>query len=147
FHPVSPMLQFLVFGNERYVGKLEATLYNPNHLILPSGFRVRCFSYWREYLAIGCIKGTSVTDTEQGRVYLWDGIGPPYNFSIDVPEGGVNALFGTQGKRYITAGYLGHILMYTGGDEAYPLKQLPRVEDTESTVIYPQGFAMWQRLL
>jgi hypothetical protein len=147
WHPIAKMLQFLVIGNERYIGKYEATLYEPNYITLPSGWRIRTFGYWREYLVIGCMKGTNIYDFDNGRVYFWDGIATTYNFYIDIPEGGVNAVFGTRGNLFVWAGYQGDMLIYSGGDKADKIKRLPKVESTKYLEIYPGAVTMWKSIL
>lgn len=147
FHPVAKMLQFLVFGNERYVGTYEATLYDPNTITLPAGYKVRCFGYYKEYLAIGTTKGTSITSQDSGRIYFWDGIATTYNFYIDVPEGGINALLGSKGKLFVWAGYQGDILVYQGGDSAEQIKRIPLIEPDKYVEVYPGAVSMWKMLI
>lgn len=147
WHPVAPMLQFLVFGNERYVGTYEATLYNPNTITLPAGYKVRCFGYYKEYLAIGTTKGASLTEQDAGRIYFWDGIASTYNFYIDVPEGGINALLGSKGKLWVWAGYQGDLLVYQGGDSADQIKRIPKVTPDKYTETYPAAVSMWRMLV
>lgn len=147
FHPVAQMLNFLVVGNERYVAKYDATLWFPNHITLPAGFHVRCFAYWREYLAIGTWKGSSINNTEIGRIYFWDGISLTFNFFIDVPEGGINALFGSKGNLFVLAGYQGDLLDYSGGDNATKIKRLPKITADKYVEVYPGAITMWKTLL
>lgn len=147
WHPMMRFLNFWVVGNERYVGKYEATLYEPNKIVLQAGLRVRCFALWREYLAIGTQKGTNIQDFDSGRIYFWDGIAPTFNFFIDVPEGGINAMLGTKGKLYIWAGYKNQLLIYEGGDSASKVKDMPFMEATKFSEIYPQAVIMWQSLV
>lgn len=147
WHPIAKMLQFLVIGNERYIAKYEATLYYPNYITLPAGWRVRCFAYWREYLAIGCMKGTNIYDFDSGRVYFWDGISTTYNFYIDVPEGGVNALLGSRGKLFVWPGYQGDMLIYQGGETADKMKRLPYSSADKYIEIYPGAVTMWKSIL
>lgn len=147
WHPIAKMLQFLVVGNERYIAKYEATLYYPNHITLPSGWRIRCFGYWREYLAIGCMKGSNIYDFDNGRVYFWDGTSNTYNFYIDVPEGGVNALFGSRGNLFVWAGYQGDMLIYAGGDKADKIKRIPGWEKDKYIEVYPGAVTMWKSIL
>jgi hypothetical protein len=144
WHPIETFLNFLVIGNERYVAKYEATLYEPNKIVLGAGWRVRCFGFWQEYLCIGCMKGANIYDNDQGRVYFWDGYSPTFNFYIDVPEGGVNALLGTRGELYIWAGWHSDMLLYEGGSSAKKIKEIPLMNEAEYTDIFPQAVAMWQ---
>jgi len=147
WHPVAPFLQFLVFGNERYIGTYEATLYEPNAITLPAGYRVRCFGYYKEYLAIGTTKGSSLTEQDAGRIYFWDGIATTYNFYVDVPEGGINALLGSKGKLFVWAGYQGDILVYQGGDSAEQIKRIPKITTDKYTETYPGAVSMWRMLV
>ena len=144
WHPIARFLNFIVFGNERYLAKYEATLYEPNKLVFGAGWRARCFGYWQEYLAIGCMKGSNIYDYDQGRIYFWDGYSPTFNFYIDVPEGGINALLGTRGQLYIWAGWHADLLVYEGGSSAKKLKEVPLLNPSEYAEVYPQAIAMWQ---
>lgn len=147
WHPMSRLLQFWIVGNGRYIGKYEATLYDPNFIVLGGNWRVRCLADWREFKAIGVMQGSNIYDLDRGRVYFWDGIAPTFNFYIDVPEGGINAMLGSRGRLYIWAGYKNQLLVYEGGDSAQKLKDMPNMENTKYSEIYPQGVTMWQSLL
>lgn len=147
FHPIAEFLQFLVIGNERYVSTIEATLYDPHTLTLPAGWKVRSFAYWNEYLAIGCWKGETVSQYDNGRIYFWDGTAPTYNFYIDVPEGSINAMIGSRGKLYFIAGYRAKLLVYEGGAQARKIKNLINTENTTTVDIYPGAMTMWRALL
>jgi len=147
FHPIAKMLQFLVFGNERYVAKYEATLYDPNYITLPAGWRIRCFGYYNEYLVIGCMKGDNIYDFDNGRLYFWDGVSTTYNFYLDVPEGGINAILGSKGKLFVWAGYQGDMLIYQGSASASKIKRLPKSTDNNYIEVYPQAVTMWKSYL
>ena len=147
WHPLYRFLNFWVVGNERYIGKYEATLYEPNLITLQAGLRVRCFALWNEYLAIGTQKGSNIYDFDSGRIYFWDGYSPTFNFFIDVPEGGINAMLGSRGNLYIWAGYKNQLLQYQGGASAQKLKDLPKMETNKYSEIYPGAVTMWQSLL
>lgn len=152
YHPMTQFLNFVVIGNERYVAKLEAgSLYNPHQLVLPAGYRVRSFAKWNEYLAIGVWKGDSITDTDQGKVFLWDGSNDTAGTStpntiVDVLEGGVNALQGAAGILSIVAGYEGKLLMY-GGGETQKMTQIPLLSSDEYMEIAPGAMTMWRSIL
>ena len=147
WHPMQRFLNFWVAGNERYLAKYEAPLYEPNKIIMQAGYRVRCLADWREYKAIGVQKGNNIYDFDYGRIYFWDGIAPTFNFFIDVPEGGINAMLGSRGKLYIWAGYKNQLLVYEGGDSAQKLKDMPLIETNKYSEIYPGAVTMWQSLL
>ena len=147
FHPMMNFLQFLVVGNERYVGTIEATIYDPHTITLPAGWRVRCFGLWNEYLAIGCWRGSTVSQFDQGRIFFWDGVSRTYNFFIDVPEGAINAMIGSRGKLFFVAGYRAKLLVYEGGSQARKIKNLINSDSTTTIDIYPGAMTMWRALI
>lgn len=155
YHPITQHLNFMVIGNERYLAKLEAGAglsgsgagYEPHQLTLPSGYRIRCFSKWRDYLVIGTWRGTEITDYDQGYLFFWDGISDTYNHSFAVPEGGVNAMFGTQDVLFLVAGYTGEILIYTGSGSAQKFNRIPKIEKDEYVEIAPGSMAVWRTLV
>ena len=145
YHPMEQFLDFLVVGNERYVAKFEAgDSFEPHQLTFSSGWRVRCLGFWREFIAIGCWKGTNITDFDQGRIFFWDGVSDTFNHSIPVPEGGVNAMFGTQDVLFIVAGYSGEILIYTGGGAAQKYNKIPKLAKDEYLEVAPGSINMWR---
>lgn len=148
YHPIKQFTNFLVIGNERYVAKLEAgSVYNPHRLTLPSGYRVRCFAFWRDYIAIGTWQGDDVSDVDSAKILFWDGTSDTYVEPLDVPQGAINAMFGKQGKLLISAGYRGQFLEYTGGEEASPVFRIPLAERSDNIEIAPGGMCMWQGII
>jgi hypothetical protein len=147
FHPVANMLNFVAFGNERYIGTLRGTTYDPNEIALPAGWRVRCFAYWNEYLAIGVWRGNSVEQFDQGRIFFWDGISLTYNFYIDVPEGAINAMMGSKGRLFFISGSRARLMVYEGASTARKLKNLLNVDSDVVVDVYPGAMSMWRQLL
>jgi hypothetical protein len=147
WHPMARFLNFWVIGNERYVGKYEATLYDPNLIALEAGWRVRCFAKWGEYLVIGAMKGDTVKDFDQGRLFFWDGYSPTYNYPVDVPGGAVNSMTTLNGDLFIVVGSEGTLYKYTGGVTLQRIKVLPKIEVGSFVDVYPQGMTVWSSLL
>lgn len=148
-HPISQMLNQMVIGNERYVATFNGlpSSYNPNTLVLPAAWRVRCFALWNEYLAIGCMRGQAITDFDQGRIYFWDGSALTFNFFIDVPEGGVNALLSKGASLYAWAGYTGYLFQYQTGLEGDKIKRVPYILEADTCEIFPGAVTTWRNLL
>jgi len=145
YHPMERHLDFWVMGNGRYLAKFQAgDIYEPHKLTFPSEYNVRCLASWREFKAIGCWKGNSITDFDDGRIFFWDGIYGTYNHSIKVPEGGVNAMYGTQDVLFIVAGYTGELLVYNGGGAAQKFHKLPKVTRDKYIEIAPGAMNMWR---
>lgn len=147
-HAATQMLNFIAICNERYLAKLQAgPIYEPMKLTLPAGYRSRCLGKWNEYLAIGVYKGANVYDYDQGYIFFWDGTSTTYNFYIPVPEGAVNAMYGSGGTLYFIAGYQGDVLAYTGGDRAKKLFRLPKMTMDKYVEVLPAAMNMWESLL
>lgn len=144
YHPAIRFLNFIVIGNERYLAKYEAPLYEPNKIVLSAGWNVRCMALWREYIAVGVTRGNNLK--KPGRIYFWDGYSPTFNTFIEVPQGGVNAMLSSEGKLFIWAGSKQQQLVYIGGDSAQKVKDLPNILG-DSSEVYPQGVCMWNSLI
>ena len=147
WHPMAQFLNYWVIGNGRYIGKYEAPLYEPNKITLEAGWKIRCFAKWDDYLAIGVTRSDVIDDTDQGRIYFWDGIASTFNYPVDVPEGGINAMLGSGGRLYVWAGYKNQLLVYEGGRVVRKMRDMPNIEAGSYSEIYPQGVCMWRSLL
>ena len=147
YHPIAQMLNLLAIGNGRYVATYDGATYDPHKLTLPSTWKVRCLAFWREFIAIGLWRGDNVESYDQGKIIFWDGISEYYNHFIDVPQGAINAMFGSQGTLSIIAGYKGDLLEYTGGDRPKKVKRLANLSDDKQIEIMPGAMTMWQTLL
>lgn len=148
YHPVEQFLNFLVVGNGRYLAKYAADgVYEPHRLTFPAGWRVRCFGFWRGYIAIGLWRGTNIYDTDQGAIALWDGKSDTYDEFIYIPEGAINALLGSRGVLHVWAGYHGDMLEYRGGDYAVKKENVPKMSKETYIEIMPKAVTMWDGLL
>jgi len=153
FHPIVPFLQYEVIGNERYLATWDGAFYNPNLIAFPPQWKVRCFGFWREYLAIGMWRGGLITGFDRGRIYFWDGQAPTFNFFIDIAEGQVNALCGIDSDLYMYAGYRGLLMDYqgnyasTGSAQSQKVKRMPQLSGNDYTEVYPGALTMWRGLL
>ena len=159
YHPMARWLNFLVIGNERYLATWNGAFYQPNLIAFPAGTHVRCFGVWGAYLAIGTWQETNsgtpnIYDWAKGTIYFWDGISLTFNFSIDVPEGQVNAIYGMDADLYYIAGYKADLMYYhgsfanqSGSFNGTKVKRVPYLERSSYIETYPQAMAMWQGLL
>jgi hypothetical protein len=147
YHPSIDMLNFMSFGNERYLATYDAASYDPHRLVLPAGWRIRCLEKYRGFLAIGCWRGSDVGSFDEGMIFFWDGYSPTYNDNVPVPEGAVNAMKAERGKLHVFAGYQGDIVDYVGGDSSKKFRRLPKTSIDTSLEILPKAVTMWQGLL
>ncbi|HEX9059154.1 MAG TPA: LamG-like jellyroll fold domain-containing protein [Clostridia bacterium] len=158
-HPIMRWLNFLVIGNERYLATWDGGTLQPNLIAFPPGTHVRCLGTWGAYLVAGCwqeaITGTAnVYDFPKGILYFWDGISLTFNFSIDVPEGQVNAVFGMDADLYYIAGWKADLMYYhgtfvnqSGAFNGTKVKRIPYLERSSYIETYPSAMTMWQGLL
>ena len=157
FHPIVPFLNFEVIGNERYLATWNGVFYEPNLITLPPQTSVRCFAFWRNYLAIGTWRrkttgATNIYDWDRGRIYFWDGISLSFNFWIDVPEGQINAMVGDNNLLYIFAGFRGDFIVYDGANTSNGMlsskvKKIPLLSRGDYTEVYPGAINMWRSLI
>lgn len=159
FHPIARMLNFIVFGNERYLSTWDGAFYQPNLIAFPPGTHVRCFGSWGAYLAVGTWQEPttgipSIFNFPTGKIYFWDGISLTFNFYIDVPEGQVNAIFGMDADLYYIAGYKADLMYYhgsfanqSGSFNGTKVKRIPYLERSSYIDTFPQAICMYQGLL
>lgn len=148
YHPMKHFLNMIVIGNERYVATLEGgDIYNPHRLTLPAGYRVRCVGRWTDYAVFGLWRGTSITDYDEGKLVFWDGVSDTYNMIIDVPEGGINSMWGTGDTLYFYAGYTGQLMVYAGELKARKVMKIPEMDKNKYIEIAPGAMTMWQTYL
>ena len=159
YHPIARFLNKIVIGNERYLATWDGAFYNPNLIAFPPQTHVRCYGFWREYIAFGtwqeAASGTpNIYDWPIGKIYFWDGISLTFNFFVDVAEGQVNALQGIDTNLYISAGWTGQITSYQGGyvyasnnTMTAKVKKIPFLERESYLEIMPQALCMWRSLL
>jgi len=148
YHPMLSFAGLMTIGNERYIATLEAgDLYEPHKLTLPSGFRVRCATQWREYAVYGCWKGSSITSSEEGLLCFWDGISDRFNFIVPVPEGGVNVMKTYQDIIILIAGYQGTYLGYQGGGTVQRINHIPNISRSKKVEVAPGSMANWRTYL
>jgi hypothetical protein len=145
YHPTTRFLNFLAIGNERYVAKWDAITYNPHKVTLPSGYRVRCFARFGDYLAIGTWRGSTISSFEGGKIFFWDGVSATFNIELDVPEGGINAMINKQGILYYIAGSAGDIFRYNGVSQK--IRRIPKMTEDTYQELAPSAITIWRSLL
>ncbi len=154
FHPAIDFLQYLVFGNERYLSVWEPisqvnpgnTEYLRHKLTFEPGYEVCGLATYNEFLAIAVEKRSTdaTTEVQNGRIYFWDGVAPTFNYFIPVPEGSPFSLTSYKNLLYWNAG--GAWWGYAGGDPV-KLKTFPNTDSeysdtTDNTIVNPNMAAV-----
>lgn len=156
YHQSVQFQNFVCIANERYLATLQAgNIYNPCRLVFPSGYRIRSLAFWQQYIVIGMWFGNNITDSDTGKLFFWDGESDTYIDDLDVPQGGINAMIGTQGGLLISAGYKGAMLEYTGYPSSFRYTartsaqlafRLPNVAQGDTVEIAPGAMTMWNAM-
>lgn len=142
WHPIAEHLNFLCFGNANYVAKWDRATYNPNTITLRTGYKVRGFAKWREYLVIAAVPDTTTDSNEDCRLYYWDGIATTFNFFDVVPFGFVNAIFNLQNK---FVGVFGpDSSVYVGNAPFQAVQPMPNLARGKKIEVNPTAITSWQ---
>ena len=143
FHPMVEHLNLLVIGNERYLARWDRATYDPNKITFAAGFECRTLAKFEEFVVAGCFKGSSISDTEEARLYFWDGISPTFNFYTDVTLGAPNALHNSKG---ILVGVYGNRgAMYQGNDPFEELvDEVPKLAKGKKVEVYPGAITEYE---
>lgn len=148
YQPIIDFFETIVFGNSDYLGTWDGFTapINSNAIKLPRGYKVRCLAKLGQYVVAGCWKGASsgqsINDTEKGLLVFWDGISVDFNYSVEVPEGGINSMFASQNRLFFVAGNQGKLYAYTDGIQV--VDQLPRTTKQTYVEVSPGAMGMWQ---
>lgn len=149
FHPAANFLQYLVFGNERYLSVWEPisqvapanTEYLRHRLTFEPGYEVCGLATYNEFLAIAVEKRstTATSEVQDGRIYMWNGTSANFDFYIPVPEGSPYSIQSYKNILYWTAG--GAWWGYAGG-EPVKMKTFPNTDSeysdlSDATVVNP----------
>jgi hypothetical protein len=145
YHPVEQIINKLGIGNERYLATWDGITYYPHALTLPSGYRIRCLGTWREYLVMGTMRGSNITDDDVGRLFFWDGYSTTYNFYIDIPQGAVNCILSGD-PLYFMAGYSGDLMAYSGGG-AEKIRRMPKISTSTTLEFNRKAISMYRSLV
>ena len=95
---------------------------------------------------MGTMKGTNMSDYDQGRLFFWDGIATTYNFYVDVPQGGINCILGGD-PLYFFAGYSGDFMKYEGGYGVQRIRRMPKIGITDTLELQRKAIGMWRSLV
>jgi len=136
FHPMVEHLNLLVAGNVNYLATWDQATYNPNKITFAKGFECRTLAKFQEFVVAGCFKGANIGESEEGRLYFWDGISTTFNFYTDVTIGAPNALHNARGELFGVYGNNG--AMYKGNDPFEDIvDKIPKLARGKKVEVYP----------
>lgn len=136
FHMMEEFLNFLVILNDRYIAKWDQAEYNPNLITLAAGYEARCMAKFNEFLVVGAFKGSTIAESEQARLYFWDGIETTFNFFTDLKIDAPNCLVNNEGALIGVYGDDGS--MYVGSDTFEKVVDgIPKLTRGKKVEVYP----------
>ena len=144
FAPIKAFLNGFAVGHGNKLAWWDGSVWTLAKLTLPAGFNIRSLEVIDEYLAIGTWVGTSITASESGYVFFWDGTSTTFNFFVQIPEGGVNALLNSRNRLLTIAGSNGFIYLNTNPFQK--VHKFPKLEYSKNVEVYPGGVTNWKGL-
>lgn len=142
FHPIIPFFDKLLIGNERYLAEYDyvSQEYNPNKIILPSGFKMRTLTKVGEY-AIGTLwQGQNFRSAERAIRFSWDGIAPTLNFFEEIEAGSIDATISYRNDLVSIVG--NHGAIYSGIETSQKITdKIPLLDKNSYIEIYPGAIA------
>ena len=142
YAPIKTFANGLAVGHGNYLGWWDGTVWDVDRLIFPPGYNARTMDVIDEYLVIGTWKGSSITDSESGIAFFWDGTAKYYNFFVKIPEGGVQALINSRNRLMTIAGANGNL--YLNSSPFQKVDSIPYLPTSKTVEIYPGAVANWQ---
>jgi len=142
FAPLKAFKEGLAVGNGNDLGWWDGAVWDQDRIILPPGFNIRCLEVLDEFLVIGAWRGDSITDSEEGYAFFWDGSSTTFNFFVNIPEGGINALLNSRNRLLSIVGSSG--IVYLGHSPFTKMQQLPRMTPKKYIEVYPGAVTNWK---
>lgn len=154
FHPMAQFLQYTLIGNGNYLAVWEPlspenppnSEFQRHRLTFPDGFEVCGIATTDEFAIIACEK----TLTNEGKLFLWDGIGQTYNQIVNVSGGSPQSIFTYNNYPYFFVN--GALCAWLGGKNVVQIRLMSNLssdytDTTDVTRAYPNMMTVRDNLL
>lgn len=141
FGPIAVLNDRLIVGHGNNIATWDGAIWTLAALTLPAQLNARAISRTDQYVLIGAWRGTAVTASEDGYVYLYDGLSDTFNDSYPT-EGGLNAIDYYQNKLLSIQGKNG--VIYTDTSPFNKKHQVPKLEVKKYVEVFPGAITSWQ---
>lgn len=150
YHPMvqgtNGVTAIAIIGNEHYLATWDGITYNPNKITLEPGFSVRKITKINQNIVAYAWKGNNITQYEEGRAYVWDGIQPYYTLGLPLTLGMPNAAVNFKNRVLGIFGGSGDFSI--APDETTPFRQVqsaPKLTKGYVTTVEPEAITVWQK--
>lgn len=144
FAPITVLNDRLIVGHGNKVATWDGAVWTLAALTLPAELNVRAASRTDQYILLGAWRGTAVTASEDGYVYIWDALSETFNDSYPT-EGGLNAIEYYQNKLLSIQGKNG--VIYTETSPFNKKHQIPKLEIRKYIEVFPGSMTSWNNLI
>lgn len=146
FHPVARFKNNVLIGHGRYVATIDdTTTYTAQALTLPPDYYARSIFRAGSYAIILATHGENITDSEEGYMFLWNGVSDVYNDFVPI-TGNPHAGIALNNKIVIIAGNPPRIMESYGGAFAI-MQELPDVGVGKTAEVYPGAIETWRGMV
>ncbi len=144
FAPITVLNDRLIVGHGNNVSTWDGAVWTLAALVLPAQLNVRAFSRISNDIIVGAWRGSAVTASEDGYVYIWDALSEEFNDSYPT-EGGLNAIEYYQNKLFSIQGKNG--VIYTDTSPFNKKHQIPKLEIKKYVEVFPGAITSWNNLI
>lgn len=142
----SPMLRFknyLLVGHGRYIGTVDDVgTWDADRLTLPPGYYARSIFKIGRYSAILATFGESISGSDDGHCFLWDGTSQ--NYIDDFPVTGNPHAGIALGNRMIWIAGSEPVIQKSLGGIAEDMHVIPNVGVGKTALVWPGAIDMWR---
>lgn len=132
-----------IIGNSNYMATYDyVNGYNPNKIEIEPGFTIRGWTTENEFYVALAWRGSTVDETEEGKLFYWDGISKYYNYSTPVAGGVPNAAVNSKNRIFSVLGSRG--MLYLGDNPFHKLQPAPQLGVGNKVEVIPGGITTWQ---
>lgn len=142
----SPMLRFknyLMVGHGRYIGTVDDVgTWDPDRLTLPPGYFARSIFKVGRYSAILATRGSSISGSEEGHCFLWDGTSQ--NYIDDFPVTGNPHAGIALGNKLVWIAGSEPVIQKSLGGIAEDIHVIPNVGVGKTAEVWPGAIDVWR---
>lgn len=144
FSPMHRFKNFMLVGHGRYVGTVDDVgFWSATRLTLPPSYTVRKFFTVGRYVVILAIRGTTITGSDEGYLFFWNGTSQNYDDVIPL-LGNPHAGAAVNNKIMLISGER-PVIQITQGGSTDDRHTLPDVAIGHTAEVWPGAIDVWNK--